>query len=692
MQTLSFVDQVMHKAGTAAGMPVYMQGAMVYDPAKTENVITVEALAEHIAARLADFAILRKKLVQDPLHIGTMKLIDDAHFNPLNHIGHRVLPSPGDQETLAKVIGEFSAEPLDYDRPLWRIEIIEGLENGRMALVQKLSHATMDGTAAMKIFQSIFDAEPKPLDKLKQRRWQIELEPSKKELLSDALAEQVYRLGVQTPKGLYAVSKMAARYAGNLLGKKLVSLTESETDALNNSQVKRAEAGESPSIHSEPDGDNVKIKAPKTSLNCQVSRDRRVIAFQNYQLDQLKGISKALGCTLNDLSLAMISQAFVSYFDGIGEKVDGDIIVCMPLNMRSAGDESLGNALALSMINLRTTIKSVAERLQLISQATTQAKQERQNKVASPKKNYDNLIDMISPLVIDITLGALNKFNSWSKLPNYMNAIVSNVAGPREGMYFAGMPIDISIPMVPFFHTGALAIGVTSMGNTFSFGFHGCGRAVKPRNLHFLTDGLTAAYNEFAALAAVQSEAPTKSNAPSASLATPSADKSANKTTSSKSKTKSLSAKQKLTDLTSSNYIGEMHRDSGSSGSAPNANADVVSNVTKKKAAARTAVTASAKSKTVSKGAAAKNDADIQSQFDKSAGKQPKKLPKKIAKTSEARAGDSSSARNIVAKSKRLKKMRSLTKSSKPALNELTQGQAATAITRRSELVSETEE
>lgn len=477
MDRLKFIDQALHKMGTSGLVPMHMQGAMIVDPATTSNKITPKALARHIGARLRGEPILSKKLVQDPLRLGDIKLIDHPGYDPLDHITFSTLSAPGDQSTLSKALGKFSAQQLDHSRPPWRYEIVDGLENGRLAVFSKLSHATMDGMTSVRVFQRLFDSEPKRLERYASKRQAFAPEPSMAKLLEQALREMSYRLFVSTPKAIYQLSNAAARNIGSPLIRQKNAIRSAE--------------------------DAVKIalvKPPRTSLNQMITPDERVVAYVNYDFDRMKSVSKALNCTLNDLCLLLVSEGLCRYFDGIGEKIKGNLVLGMPLNTRAAGARDYGNEGAFGKVNVHTTTTDLRERLRAIKRETDQLKRQRaQSEFESTL--LESVFDALSPIVIDLLLAVLRAANPWNMLPVQVTAGLSNVPGPRESVYFAGMPLECSIPMVPIFHGGALSAGASSIGNIFSIGFHACGKAVRHEDIHYLVDGVNAAFEQLSSAA-----------------------------------------------------------------------------------------------------------------------------------------------------------------------------------------------
>ena len=88
--------------------------------------------------------------------------VEDPQFSFDHHIKHIALPSPGDKATLCEVAAHLYCKHLDRSRPLWEIWLIEGLEDGKYAYLQKLHHCMMDGEGAFKMIETICDFEPDP--------------------------------------------------------------------------------------------------------------------------------------------------------------------------------------------------------------------------------------------------------------------------------------------------------------------------------------------------------------------------------------------------------------------------------------------------------------------------------------------------------------------------------------------------
>src|SRR4051812_24412017 len=89
--------------------------------------------------------------------------VDDTSFDPEWHVRHATLPSADDAGLAAFVGREFSRR-LDRSRPLWELYVVDGLAEGRVALVPKMHHALVDGVAAIDVGTVLLDPTEESID------------------------------------------------------------------------------------------------------------------------------------------------------------------------------------------------------------------------------------------------------------------------------------------------------------------------------------------------------------------------------------------------------------------------------------------------------------------------------------------------------------------------------------------------
>jgi len=98
-----------------------------------------------------------------PLDLGRPVWVDDPHFNIDYHLRHTALPAPGGDAELRALVGRVMAQQLDRSKPLWEIWMVEGLEQGRWALLSKTHHALVDGVAGSDLLAVMMDTSPTPM-------------------------------------------------------------------------------------------------------------------------------------------------------------------------------------------------------------------------------------------------------------------------------------------------------------------------------------------------------------------------------------------------------------------------------------------------------------------------------------------------------------------------------------------------
>ncbi len=117
-------------------------------PLATEGGVDFDqllVLAENALTRTPRF---RQMLDYIPVS-GHPVWVDDPHFNLRYHIRHTALPHPGDVRQLKRLTGRIMSQKLDRSKPLWEIWFVEGLEDGRLAVISKVHHAMIDGISVV---------------------------------------------------------------------------------------------------------------------------------------------------------------------------------------------------------------------------------------------------------------------------------------------------------------------------------------------------------------------------------------------------------------------------------------------------------------------------------------------------------------------------------------------------------------
>ena len=462
MSELSLLDQFFVKIEQRGMSPMYMGGALILDPSTAPKSLDGKMIANHLASVMEEVPLMRKKLVQDKLRIGNMRLVEDDKFNVNNHVSVVYLEE-ADYDELTEYLGQFSVKRMDLDRPLWHFQVIEGLEHGYIAVAMHLHHSILDGVGAMRALGSMWTDKPVPARSPRAEAWECKPGPSTLNLVGSAVAENVKRIYVDTPAFMLRNGGPLLRGLTNEVGRRL--------------RIPRS--GEKPTRRALP-------QPQKTSLNVPRLSEKRVVAYLELPLKDIKALSKKYNCTINDLALFINSWALEYYFREIGENIDFDLICGMPLNARSDGDTTSGNSLGVARVNLHNTIDNAQERLAAICNETQEIKRSTTQRPLSDareqKVDLGALSGLVSPAILEALIYGAIRFNLLDKA-TLVNVSITNVPGMSRAMYVAGAKLISNVPMAPCVDSMALTISITSTESLLLIGYHGCGETIVDKEL-----------------------------------------------------------------------------------------------------------------------------------------------------------------------------------------------------------------
>nr|WP_284290108.1 wax ester/triacylglycerol synthase domain-containing protein [Angustibacter aerolatus] len=117
-----------------------------------------------VAGRIAYAPRYRQRVRTVPGRLANPVWVDDEDFDVNYHVRRSALPSPGTQEQAADFVARVQSRRLDRARPLWEVYLVEGLQDGRFAIVTKTHQALVDGVHALDIAQVILEESPEPAE------------------------------------------------------------------------------------------------------------------------------------------------------------------------------------------------------------------------------------------------------------------------------------------------------------------------------------------------------------------------------------------------------------------------------------------------------------------------------------------------------------------------------------------------
>ena len=407
---------------------------------------------DHVRSRLHLVPRYRQKLAVPPLESGRPLWIDDPSFNLEYHVRHSALPVPGGEEQLLRLAARIASQQLDRGRPLWESWMIEGLEDDRFALIFKTHHSLVDGISGVDLATVLFDLERHPASSGGELRpWQPQPEPSSADLLVAGV-----RGAVRTTAGILTRAAGAATRPATTL-----ALLREAIEGVG----EIAWAGLNP--------------APQTPLNVQIGPHRRY-SVSRQRLADYKEIKTALGGTVNDVVLTVVSGALANWLHSRGIQTEGlEMRALVPVSVRTQEHRgSLGNQLAVMRGPLPVFIEDPVARLQFVREAMDGLKESKQAVGASTLAAVNNL----APPTV---LAQASRLNFSTRL---FNLIVTNVPGPQLPLYVLGRELQDLFPVAFLPEDHALAIAIMSYNGALDYGLLGDYDALP--DIELITQGL----------------------------------------------------------------------------------------------------------------------------------------------------------------------------------------------------------
>jgi WS/DGAT/MGAT family acyltransferase len=81
------------------------------------------------------------------------------HFDPASHLLHLRAPEPADLRTLLDLAQHLALPAFDPARPLWEAMLVDGLADGRAALIVKVHHSVVDGVGGIQVAARLLDGD-----------------------------------------------------------------------------------------------------------------------------------------------------------------------------------------------------------------------------------------------------------------------------------------------------------------------------------------------------------------------------------------------------------------------------------------------------------------------------------------------------------------------------------------------------
>ncbi len=363
------------------------------------------------------------------------------------HVRHAALPWPGGERELGELVGRLQSTPIDLSRPPWELTIIEGLSERRFALFVKMHHSLIDGISGMKLLQ---------------RSMATSLEASRS-------LPPFWSVGMGQGHHTHHARDSEGELLPTVANSVAAALTALRGQIDTVPHLVQAFARLLPRLGRGPGGMALPFNAPLSVLNGRV-REKRRFATQQIPMARLRAVAHAQGSTLNDVVLTLCGGALRRFLQERGALPAKPLTAGIPVSVRPADDEGVGNAISFIVATLGTDIEDPLARLEAVRESVQQAKAHVQSLPRQAMLQYTLLL--MAPTVLTMLTGI------GGRIRPMFNVTVSNVPGPDHKLYFRGAELLAIYPASIVTHGQAINITCESYAGQMNFGFTACHSSV----------------------------------------------------------------------------------------------------------------------------------------------------------------------------------------------------------------------
>jgi diacylglycerol O-acyltransferase / wax synthase len=438
-------------------MPMHVGGLQLFAPPDDAPPSWIADLVADAMAHTEVVPPFDRRLARPYGRAGVFHWVEDDVELPY-HVQHLALPEPGRIRELLSYVSRAHGALLDRRRPLWELTLLEGIEDGRIAVYSKVHHSMLDGVAAMRQVTAMFG--PDPDARGAPPPWAAAPpEPARVRVGPEGDALSVVRGVLRTAAG-------AVGQAGSALGAARALASQVARAPFDSHEV-------------------APFTAPRSLLNQRLSAARRFVA-QDYSLERIRQVAKATDTTVNDVVLSMCGGAVRTYLVELDALPDDPLVAMVPVSIRPDDGSASGNALSFALAELATDADAPLDRLARVHASMERAKA--RLRTLTNRELVDYAILLTAPLIGSqlLGIGAVGR--------PLFNLTISNVPGPTEPLYYNGARMTGMYPVSLLFDGYGLNITQASYAGQMAFGIT-ADRSSLPhmqRLIHHLGDELEA--------------------------------------------------------------------------------------------------------------------------------------------------------------------------------------------------------
>ena len=413
--------------------------------------ITHAQLCNRIEERLLKYPRFTQRVVQDSAGATWVK---DTKFDIRQQVVLEKLGTSSkkhsnvqQERALQDRVADLAVTPLDKKRPLWQFHLVEDYQGGA-ALIVRIHHCIADGIALISVTQSLVDGGTAPPERKARAPQREGLDG-----LQDMVEQRVFKPFSKLMSKAFGVASQGAARSLHMFSDPQKGIEQGLDNTLDVAKMAYQVARDTANLVLMPDDSPTRLKGvPGTT--------KRVAWCQPIPLEEVKAVSKALNCSINDVLMSCVAGAIAQYLIGHGDSVKGkEIRAMVPVNLRPIEQAyKLGNQFGLAPIVLPIGIDNPIERVYEVRRRMNALKGSMQPLLAFGMLAVAGLL--IKPAQ-DAMLSLFSKKTT---------AVMTNVPGPREKLKFCGSTLEQSLFWVPLSGTVGLGVSILSYGGGVQFG------------------------------------------------------------------------------------------------------------------------------------------------------------------------------------------------------------------------------
>ena len=448
-------------------MPLAIACVMIFD-----GPIPYDRFVASIASKLHLVPRCQQVVVMPPLNVGMPTWEDDPHFDIRRHIFRVTLDYPGGDAELEAVVGEVFSQVLDRSKPLWEIYVVDGLKDGRGALIWRLHHALADGISGMRLLEIFLDTEPGASPALR---------PTPPAKSNNNPPSGISGVVQSTLDGLFATELGLLGFAQNFFGSPKQEGHKGLLDLL----------------------PELLMSVERLPFNKPCGEGRK-FCWAEFDMAKVQAIREAVGGRVNDVILTVLTRALARYVKLHGQSVVNRFVrIIVPVSLRKTGqEENLGNQITFIPVALPLDVQDPAEMLRAVANRTEIMK----------RSGAAALLGLAATCIAKAPPPLQALF--WWGLPELIlpvplfNMICTNVPGPPMPLYAQGRRMVAAYPQVPTGYDLGINCAVESYDGKLFFGLVADAQAGSDVNR--LRDFLYVAFRELCQAARKVAPAPAK--------------------------------------------------------------------------------------------------------------------------------------------------------------------------------------